>query len=117
LPVAIDVARQIEKYRYDGQSLDRRRAQRPHAWHAADGVLYGSGDEDLDLLRRQPDGLGLDTDLGRRKLRKHIIPGTAEGVDAICNDNAGECGDNTAEPDREPDERRLRTGGKSGAHF
>ena len=57
----------------------------------------GTGDEDLDLFRRQPDGFGLDADLGRRKLGEDIILGAAKCVDPIGDQNAGKRGDNAAE--------------------
>src|SRR5262249_37733279 len=71
---------------------------------------------DLDLLGRQPDGFGLDADLGRRKLREYIILGAAKCVDPIGNENAGERGDNAAEANRRSNDRSLRTGGQSSAH-
>ena len=117
LPVAIDIARRIEEYCHDGQALDRRGTERLHARRAANGILNRTGDENLDLLGRQSNGLGLDADLGRRKLRKHVILGATKRIDAIGNQNAGERGDDTAEADCESDNRRLRAGGENGAHF
>jgi len=106
-----------EEYGHHGQALDRRGTERLNTGHAADGVLNRTGDENLDLLGRQADGLGLDADLGRRKLRKHVILGATERIDAIGNQNAGERGDDTAEADCEGNDRRLRTGGQNGAHI
>ena len=117
LPVAINIARRVEEYRHDGQALDRGGAERLHARNAAGGVLDRPGDENLDLLGRQSNGLGLDADLGRCELRKHVILGATERIDAIGNQNAGERGDDTAKADGEGDDCRLRTGGKSGAHL
>jgi hypothetical protein len=42
--------------------------------NAADGVLDGTGDEDLDLLGRQPDRFGLDADLGATDRARTVPP-------------------------------------------
>lgn len=109
LPVAINVARRIEKDSHDGKSLDRRGTHSPYAGHTADGVLNGSGDEDLDLFRRQPYGFRLDADLGRRKLGEDVIFGAAKCVDPIGDQNAGKRGDNAAESNRQSNNGSLRT--------
>jgi hypothetical protein len=116
-PVTIDIARGIEKDRDHRKALDRGRAQRLHTRYAIDGVFDGSGHQDLDLLRRESGGFGLDADLGRRELREHIVLGAAERIDPIGQKHASQRDHDPTKSEREADDCSLGAGGDDGGHF
>ena len=88
----------------DGETLDRLRADDGDAGHAVDDVLDRLGDEDLDLLRREAGGLGLDGDLRRCELGKDVERCGEEARRAVHHQHDGEPEDDPRMTDREANE-------------
>lgn len=80
-----------------------------HAGNAVNGVLDGLGHKDLDLLRGQSGGLGLDADLGRREFRKDIVFRADDREDTVAEQHQGQGQDDAAEADGETDDIRLQS--------
>jgi len=108
LPIPVDVTSWREDNRDRRQRLDRGGAQRLHAGDTIDGVLDRLGDKDLDLLGGKPGRLGLDADLGRCELRKHVVFRADDREDAVAEQQQGQGHDDAAEADGEADDIRLQ---------
>ncbi len=103
LPGAADIGLAVERQGNDRYALYRLG---PHGFEpnrAAQGVLHALGDQQLDLLRREPRGFRLDGNERWREFRKDVEFALEQGIDAVAEEQAGERKDDAAQADGEID--------------
>ena len=104
LPGADQVRARIEDELDLRELADRLRAEHVERRDAGQRLLEGHGDQGLGLLRREPEGDGLDLDLRRRELGEHVDRHVPQLRDAEQHHRPAEGDDEEAEPDARRDD-------------
>src|SRR5881396_2244983 len=88
----------------DGESLNRLRTDRLQTRNSVHRRLDRSCDELFDLLRRQPNGLGLNDDLRRSEFGKDVQLRPRRRINAVAEHHDTECDDDSSKPQRKINE-------------
>ena len=106
----VDVHPLAEHRGHHGEALNGLRANRRDALHSVDRVFDRLGDLELDLLRREPRGLGLNRDLRRGELGKDVERRTPERVRSDHHERRGQPQHHAAMADGAADEPPQHAG-------